>query len=545
MKIKDTHILLLSTILILIIYGKTIEFSFTEWDDPKYIIQNEDVLNFDLIGIFTRPVTGLYTPITLLTYAIENVIFGLNPSVYHLTNIIIHIANVWLLYWLLNLMKLNSLTKRFSILIFASHPLSVEAIGWIADRKDLLMVFFILISFGLYIKKNKLYTLFFLMAMLSKPSGITFPGVLFLYDYLTKKEFSIKGELHLFLPSLISISTAIIGFISFQKLNTNIEIFSSYEWYKSIFFGCYSFTFYIYKFIFPVKLSHFYPFPSPEDSLSLGYIAGPLIIVVIAYYIFLEFKKGNKQFNLLWIGFFILSILPALKYVNIGYPIAADRYFYFSGIGIIVFFVDSANNHMSKFFARLLLTSLVCIYSVLSFIRLDVWENNETLWKKKKKYEKETYFSYKNLGVTYEKEGKVNLAITNYHKYLQHNPNDVNITNSLANLYLNNGDTVKSIRLFKLIIKQDSAFYLAYYNLANIYKSQGKNSNAIDFYKSSLKLQPDLADGHNNLAVCYILTNDTTNAYFHFEKAYSLNPQSQLFHQNFSRIKSIIGEPSN
>ena len=247
-----------------------------------------------------------------------------------------------------------------------------------------------------------------------------------------------------------------------------------------------------------------------------------------------------------WFLFFIITISPSLKHINVGYPIAADRYFYFAGIGIISTFVLLVHGYFKQYYFFLILTPITLMYVVISFQRVDVWKDNRSLFgnKNRNSHINQVHFKYKNLGVSYEKEGKIDLAILNYNRYLKKNPTDVNIVNSLSNLYLIKRDTLKSLKLFKHIVEQDSTFYLAYYNMANIYKAQNKFYEAIPAYRKTLSIKNRLPEAHNNLAVCYILTKDTLNAFSHFKQAHQLSPQNTLYKDNYLRIASIVKQIS-
>ena len=275
-KIKIVFLLFLILIISLPAFLPCLKNGFV-WDDRQYLIENSAVqaLSFkNVTRIFTSFTEGNYHPVTFLSYLLEFHFFKLNPAGYHLINLILHLFNSLLVFWLFMLLTRSSAVSFITSILFAIHPLHVESVAWVSGRKDVLYAFFFItaiISYLYYLKKRKgnafyLLSLFlFILSVLSKSMAVSLPLVLFLIDYLSGRKFDKTALLDKVPFFVLSIVFAVIGFVS-QYTGGAVRQ-EPLVLYDSILNACYAVVFYLNKALAPVKLACFYPYPGKIEKL--------------------------------------------------------------------------------------------------------------------------------------------------------------------------------------------------------------------------------------------------------------------------------------
>src|SRR5215203_314134 len=270
---------------------------FTNWDDEFYVLNNQLLRGPDWKGIFSQPVLGNYHPLTILSYAFNFSISGLDPFSYLLVNYLFHIVNTLLVfYFIWNISGKNKVIAAFVALAFGIHPMHVESVAWVAERKDVLYTFFFLLSLIQYWifltnakNKNLLFCfLFFVLSLLSKPAAIVLPLVLFLLDYWYGQ--SLKKNIVFKIPFFaLSIIFGIIT-VSIQSSSAmaGLSVFSIID---RLFFACYVLMIYFVRFFVPYPLSAFHPFPITNFAGWPIYLS-PIFVVVLL--VALWFLRKNK-----------------------------------------------------------------------------------------------------------------------------------------------------------------------------------------------------------------------------------------------------------
>jgi len=322
---------------------------FVDWDDPHYVTGNDAIRDLSLrnLGkIFTSSFIGCYCPLAISSYAVEYHFAGLNPFVYHLDNYLMHLMATALVFCFIYLLSRKTDIAFLSALLFGIHPLHVESVAWVAERKDLLCAIFYLlalITYLVYLKKKKAqyYYLVFLCMMLSlfsKPMAVTLPLIFMLLDYFNDRKIdkrSVLEKIPFFAVALIFG----IGNLYFQAkfgatgLTEGLS-FRVYFFLKAI-------VFYLGKIFAPLNLSAMYPYyhVTPERFSEVKYYI--MILLFLFAVVFLSRKYSKKV--IFGSAFFIITILPVLKIVPAGEVFVADRYMYLPSIGIffiLAVFVD-------------------------------------------------------------------------------------------------------------------------------------------------------------------------------------------------------------
>jgi protein O-mannosyl-transferase len=524
---------------------------FVNWDDDNNVIKNPLIKKIscdNIKQIFSTFFVSHYLPLTILSYSVEFYFFKENPRVYHITNNFLHMINTFLVFFLISLIAGNTVTPFICALLFGIHPLHVESVAWISERKDVLYSLFFLTSlilYIIYIKKNNMWLYCFslfacLLSMLSKTMAVTLPFVLFLFDYILDRGFKKKFIFEKIPYILLSVLFVILALFS---QNTAMRHDLLHPFPDNFFIGTYGLLFYIYKTFFPINLSCLYPYPQMSGGKPpFEFIISPVILLFLIAGLSSLFRNKYKRVFIFGFLFYVLTILPVLQILPVGEAFAADRYMYIPSIGIFYLISEgSCSLYALKFrnnktIKNVLLIGIVCITFILSYLTYErnlIWQNSITLWSDVIKKYPSSWVAYVNRGSAYLQEKKYDLAMSdlNYSKSL--NPYYAGTYYNLCtvNAELKKNDIALDNCLKAIELKPDYAD--AYNNAGNIFVSTKKNEMAIKMYKKALQFNPDLSSAHNNLAVIYYYTNNHDQSMFHFKRAVELGHKP---HPDFKNI---------
>lgn len=433
---------LAATIITFVIYLNSVNNDFIpNWDDSGYVLDYKPIqaINLENIKIvLTDYNQGNYHPLTTFTYMIEFFLVGKSPYLFHITNLFFHLSNVILVFFFIYL--LSNKRKEVALIaaiIFGIHPMHVESVAWISERKDVMYTFFFLISLIYYLKysdeeKNKsknyiISVLAFLFSLLCKSAAVCLPLVLFVIDYLRKKEirFSLlTGKIPFFLLALIF---GIIAIFSQKDMGAIQNLTPIFTVTQRFFIVCYAFTVYIIKFFVPVNLTAFYTYPDiVEDMLPIEYYICPAFVLFVIALVYLSIKK--TKIVLAGLAFFLFSILLVLQILPVGGAILAERYTYvpYIGIGYIIgmFYVYIKDNKIKYLpLLKILLIAYGIYFSISTWKRIDVWEKGDVLFIDALEKDPDLSLAINNIGLYYLKwEKNYNKAYYWYSKTISKDP---------------------------------------------------------------------------------------------------------------------------
>ena len=498
-------------ILTAIIYLPTLNAGFVNWDDPDYIYNNYVIKDLShLTDFFTVPIQGNYHPVTMISLALNYAVSGYDAWSYHLLNLVLHLVNCFLVYRFTLLLSRNNILIAFvTSLLFAVHPMHVESVAWVSERKDVLYTLFFLaghITFTKYIdtgvKKEYWMTLLFLvLSLLSKPAAVIFPVSLFCIDILRSRTFSFKlftEKIPFFIPALLMGLLTISG----QK-----EIGATGEEYfglgSNILFGFYGIMMYFFKLILPFGQSAFYPFPPINEKLSTVYYIAPLFTLLLALITYITWKKHKAV--AFGISFYIVNLLLVLQVFSVGSAVIAERYTYVPYIGIF-------------YIAGYLLTILVkkdvkksyqvtvpvgLIFSILAFLQVQNWKDGAALWDNVIKNQPSSR-AYNSRGNLLRDEKQYPLALEYYTKAIQINKADHESFNNRANVYMDLNKFDSAYIDYKNALAIRPGYNVTYDNLGAMFAKKNMFDSALYYLNKAIQLNPDYTPPYNNRAVCYI-----------------------------------------
>ncbi len=535
---------------------------FTNWDDPYYVVKNNLITSLSwehIKGIFTTSERSLYHPFTMLSLAINYQIGELNPFGYHLTNVLLHLINTFLVF--LFIYHLNNKKVIAALIVaafFGIHPMHVESVTWVSERKDVLYSLFFLLSLITYIKYVKterkgaywISLLLFFCSLMSKATAVTLPVVLLLTDYFLSRKWNIKVVLEKIPHFILAVIFGLLT-IHFQTESSALGSMDELNIIQRSMFASYAALMYIVKMFVPINLSAFYPYPLIKELPPIFYIAPILIIGLLAITAFLW--KKNKIF-FYGISFYFITIALTLQFVSVGGAIISDRYTYIPYIGLFFIlgklFEELINNKDRKLYAQilgglLLIASLV--FSYLTFERTKVWKDSKTLWTDVINKNNRVPYAHFNRGLVYHYiEENYQKALTDYNNAIKIKPNykDAYYNRGVLHFYkLKNID--KALADYNAAIKLKPDYVEAIYGrgLIQFYETEEYDKALADFNKT-IKLNPNLTEAYNNRgSLLFNKKNEFQKAIKDFNKAISMDDKNGQYFMNRSFCYYKLNQP--
>ncbi len=553
---------------------------FTHWDDDVLVTENMTIreLSWHNIGhYFTSYYISTYIPLTLLSFAIEYRIAELNPQVYHTTNAVLHMFNCLLVFCLIYLLSKNIGISLLVALFFGLHPLRVESVAWVTERKDVLFSLFFLATLIFYLlhhttRKVRNYCLalvMFVLSALSKGMAITLPFVLLLLDYYTKRRFTRKlifEKIPFFAVALVFGFLAV--FAQFPSIARRTESLVSFP--NTIFIAGHNLLFYLLKLALPVRLSALYPYPDLSgNALPIIFYVSPAIFLGLV--LFVIFMRKHSRVLTFGSIFFLLNIVTVIGIIPLaGAAIAADRYTYIPSIGI--FFTVAAGFYylykksniragFKKHFLLLIMIAVLGIFSILTWQRCKVWKNDMSLWQDAlSKYPSSVAYNgrglafyeikqydaavsdfiqalrldpdfataYYNRGNAYDARKDYGKAIADYSKAIGYKPKYAKAYNNRGLTYGRISEYKKAIHDFTQAVRIDSTYAKACNNRGMMYGRLGENDQAINDFTQAVHVDPNYAKAYYNRAVAYFVTGEYSKALEDVNRSkklgYNVNP---------------------
>lgn len=513
--LNKRNIIILIVVMGLICYFNALGGDFI-WDDVNLISNNSLIKNFNNLGkIFTSELlfkSDYYRPLQTLTYQFDYRIYKFAPWGYHLTNIIVHILNALLVFFIFQNITKNPFVPLTGSLLFVCAPFHTEAVTYISGRSDLLLGLFILSAFLSYINGRYIISLlFFVLGLLSREQAMIFPLILILYDLCFKRYVRAKVKYYtlflIFDILYIVLRLTIFNFTSrplfFRKNFFSLEI----DFFSRILTFLKSIIIYLKIMIIPINL-HMERRMDAVKSISDPYVIAFLIILFIFVYLFTKYR-GRRElvlFGLLW---FFIMLLPQSSLV---FPLLlAEHFLYLPCIGIFLIsgiLLESIWQQRRKF-AFVILVSWTLFYSSLSIIQNFNWTNTLTFFRWTLKFSPFSYNAHYCLGNYYADNGLFSSAINEYEKVME-------II----------GENKDKIWLLPVM----------HHNIGTMLSRKGLLDEAEKEYKKAIELDPELIDAYNDLGCFYIKRGDIAKAKEVFNEALKVNPKSEKIYYNLGVI---------
>ncbi len=500
-------IVLMTKIFLLCILLVTISFlclfpclgnDFVNWDDDVYIVKNPDIRELtikNLNRIFSHFYAGAYVPLTIFSFALDHQIAGLNPLPYHITNLILHLINTLLIFWVIYLLSKRLSISFLTALFFAIHPLHIEPVAWVTGRKDLLYGFFFVGSVISYIyykkyEKNRFYffsIVLFILALFSKPVAITLPFVLLILEYFIFHRLD-RNVLNKLVPLfLLSIFFFIVAVTAQKSAGAFPEVELNLLQQINISFS--NFLFYLSKFFVPVRLSCIYPVQN--------YWFAPLLVLIIIGGILISLR-WTRIVALLMI-LFLIMLLPTLQLFPVG-QILSDRYTYLGLTGLcylissVFFELYQIKKNVIRYFTILMIFISSGLFFLLSNRQCRVWKDGFTLWNYVIEIYPDIPLAYNNRGILHSNNKEYHLALKDFDRAISLNPVYLNAYMNRGNIYGSLGDYDRALSDYYMALGIDSTYIDVYHNRAVIYFNKREYRAALNDLLKIRKLGGDVPD---------------------------------------------------
>ena len=524
---SNSLIYLLLVLLTVAVFWQLPSFDFVNLDDNIYVTENIHVQSGltikNIMWAFKTTYANFWHPLTWLSHMMDYQLFGLNPGMHHFSALLLHILNTLLLFTVFNKMTGRQLQSAVVAILFAVHPLHVESVAWISERKDVLSTLFWLLTMYAYTryvefpKTSRYFTvlLFYVMGLMAKPMLVTLPFVLLLMDFWPLNRFRLDPVDK---QTNQSNSKKSIQWLIFEKtpffviafLFSIICIFAQGEAVQSLdniplslrFSNVFiSYCQYLSKTIWPSHLSVFYPYPA---SYPIWQIAGSILLIFSLSVIFIYKAKKYPYLTIGWL-WFIGTLFPVSGIVQVGSHAMADRYTYVPLIGL---FIIAAWGGPALFlntfhFKEGLFGGLFCVsisaLMICAFMQASHWRTSISLFSHAIKATDNNWLAYNNLGTALSHIGEIKGAIGNYLIVLKIKPDHYTTYNNLGLLLVKQNKIKQAINHFNKAVHLKPDYAEAYNNLGVLMARQGQLKKAIELFRKAVDLSPDYSKARIHL----------------------------------------------
>ena len=551
---------------------------FLNYDDKAYVTENSHVrAGLTLKGIiwaFTTTDADNWHPLTWLSHMLDYQLYGLNPAGHHLTSLLFHIVNTLLLFLVFKRMTGALWGSGFIAALFALHPLHVESVAWVAERKDVLSTFFWILTIWTYVRYTEqprlnrymLVLLSFALGLMAKPMLVTLPFVLLLVDYwpLGRLQFGPRSGRHrlntsrskgtsdqrsfalrLVLEKVpLFVLAAVSSFLTFfvQRSGGAVAPLELVPLENRVANALVSYVSYIGKMIWPHRLAVFYPYP---DTFPIWHVAGAGLLLGAVSFLAILGARRRPYLMVGWL-WYLGTLVPVIGLVQVGLQAMADRYTYVPFIGLFIMVAMGVPDILSGWRYRGIVMAisgglLLAIFMAITWLQVQYWQNGVTLFEHALEVTPNNPLSQSSLGAALADQGKTQEAIAHYTEALRIKPYNAEVHNNLGAALIQQGKIQEAIIHYTEALRINPEYVEAHYNLGNALARQGNTQEAIVHYTEVLRIKPDDADAHNNLGNALSEQGKIEEAIAHYTEALRIVPHDVMVHNNLGNALARQG----
>jgi tetratricopeptide (TPR) repeat protein len=558
-------VIVLLTAAVWFVYSPMSTHDFLNYDDPLYVTEN-DVVRDGISAkglrwaLTAHTIEGNWLPLTWLSHMLDVSLYGLQPGGHHLTSLLLHLANCLLVFFVFRQMTGNTWRSGILAALFALHPLHVEPVAWIAQRKELLSSFFGLLATGAYLRYVKnprpgLYAillLLFSMSLMSKPMWMTFPALLLLLDVWPLKRFSPAGGVDI--PAMRSLVVEKLPLFGLSFLSGLVALFTqqqggalqsmeAYSLSARLGNALVSYVGYLMKMLWPARLAVFYPHPG--DGLPLWKPAAAAALLVVVSFAVLRLFSRRPYLAVGWF-WYLISLLPVIGLVQIGGQAMAGRYTYLPLTGVFLAAVWGAFDAVRpvRFGTALLRTGSVLLIIVLAFAsrsQLAYWKDSISIFERSLAVTGPNPVDLINLGDAYGKKGRLEEATELYRQALKISPGNPEALYNLGVNLWKSGELEEAKRFYRKTLSVKPNHTDAANNLAVILVRQKRYEEALSNYKALLEAGGGTAYVRGNIGNLMAIMGRKDEAFRYFQEALAMAPEDALIHSNYGVVLENSG----
>ncbi len=533
------------------------------FDDETYLTNNALVKNPGLgsagrfLGEVLEPSTvmGYYQPLTMISlmadYAQAESEKNLEP--FHQTSLLLHIANTLLVVFILYLLFGHPLPAALIGLMFGVHPMTVEPIPWIGERKTLLAGFFSLWCLVCYIRYARTHSwkwyaagvIAYVLALMSKPTSVPIPIVLLALDFWPLGRLSRRAVMEKVPFFVLGVVSAMITYISQQRMG-GIMLPGEYSWTRIPLVLCYNLVFYLGKIFWPANISFHYPFPEPFSLRNPMVLAGVVGTAVVAAGVIISMRRTRAVVTGLLI--FYLALLPTMQIVAFSPVIAADKYAYFPFFGVLLILMWALSGWWSRVSARgrlagvLVLMVPVVLAAGVTHRLAGFWKDTESLDRYMVSHNPQSCMVRYKLGTDLCQAGSYEEGIIHLREAARIDPNYELAPMNLGLALDRAGRPKEAVEVFKEWVKRKPDSPAAHLNLADLLDRIDKPEEAIEHYKRAIQIKPDFTQARYNLAVMLAQRGKMDQAEVTIQEAIRAQPKMAMGHYVLGGIYMMGGK---
>jgi len=550
---KSLLICLLLGLVTFAVFYQVHSFQFVNYDDGEYVQDNLNIrsgLIFKFIQwAFTSGYASNWHPLTWFSHMLDWKVFGANAGGHHIINLLFHIANVLLLFIILKRMTGAIWASAFVAGLFALHPLHVESVAWVSERKDVLSQFFGFLTIWAYVgyvNKNAisrylLVCLFLGLGLMSKPTLVTLPFVLLLLDFWPLNRINSKGSIRPLIIEkiplfLMAAASSVVTYLVQQEGGT----FTPIPIKLRIFNAAVSYVEYIKKMLWPDKLAYFYPHAGSGISISYFLICAGLLLVITG--LAFVFAKNHKYLLTGWL-WFLGTLVPVIGLVQVGTQAMADRYSYISLTGLFIIIAFGLKEIFGKQKILIGLVSISILFALGSktYFQIPYWKDSKSLFEHALKVTDNNYKAHLGMTDVLLKEGNVTEA--NYHmrEAVRIRPDFVETLNDAGSFHYKTGRLDDAIDCYKMALAINADDPEVNANIGIALATKGDYAQAAQHYRIALK-KINTPAVHNNMGYALANMGKLDDAIEEFKIALELNPEYKSAKANleiFTKKKQI------
>lgn len=556
---------------------------FLQYDDVQYVTENQHVqaglTGAGVVWAFTTTLAGNWHPLTWISHMLDCQLYGLNPRGHHLTNLLLHLVNSLLLFLVLQRMTGAYWRSGFVAALFGLHPLHVESVAWVAERKDVLSTLFWMLTMWAYVRYTErpgisryaLALCTYALGLLAKPMLVSLPFVLLLLDYwplgriwlnLPTGDFRIldyipardRPQRSLILRPVwekipffvLTVASCIVTFVV-QHMAGATESIDLFPVKVRIANALVSYVDYIVKMLWPARLGAFYPHPGA--NLPMWQIFGATFLLIAISIVVMRAAKRYPYLAMGWL-WYLGILVPVIGLVQVGGQAMADRYTYVPLVGLFVMISWGIADFLGDWrygrivlpvFAGLLISALMAI----TWFQMGKWRNSATLFEHTLRVTKNNNIMHNNLGGILTQQGRFAEAAVHYAKAIQIQPKHIKARNNLAVALVHLGKIDEAIVHYRKVLELAPNHAGAHNNLGNALIMQGKLDEGKAEFSAALEINPNYAEPHNNLGVILAREGRLNEAITHFSKALRINPSYVQAQKNLRLASQQAGKTNN
>src|SRR6266850_64624 len=580
-------IYLLLTGLSLAVFSQTIHYNFVNFDDDIYVYNAPAIrAGLTLKGIaaaFTSPHAGNWHPLTTLSHMLDCGLYGLAPGGHHLTNVLLHVANSLVLLMVLRRMTGTFWRSAIVAALFAVHPLHVESVAWVSERKDVLSAVFFFLMLDAYVRYARassitrylVVTALFVAGLMSKPMLVTVPIVLLLLDYWPLRRFeqisSTRGKAkilqldnqrriirRLFLEKIpLLIFSAGAGIVTFVLQKRAVGALPPLPFLWRVENAVTSYVVYAWKTLWPTRLAVFYP--HPNDTLATWQVVLTIAFLLAITFAAIVWRDKRPYLFTGWFWYLIM-LVPVIGLVQVGEQGHADRYTYLPSIGLFLIAVWAAGEVAAVGQVRLwrgvatagtvvIVTALACT----AFTQTSYWRNSETLWSHALAVTTDNDFAHNNLGYLCVDRGELDKAMSHFEaaSKIRSGKLDPHYKMGTAFVEMNLGDALarkgqpdEAMAHFEQAINLQPDYAEAYYNRGNVLYAKGRIDEATADFEKALQIQPNDADAHTGLGNALLRKGAVKEAIAQYSQAVAFAPEDPHSRSNLAWLLATSSDAS-